>query len=135
MVIPESTSAEFTQERPVIECPVFEYGVNPRLHITGSSFDLVRLFQYLFRHNISDGVAIDNEVKDQSYESGRSVHPVFELGSEGDLKHEHGDFEVAPIDYYCWEQPCVFMFLLLFNNAYQNQRGHCYHPEERKRHR
>jgi hypothetical protein len=102
VVIPESTPAEFTQERAVIECPVFEYGVNPRLHITGSSFNLVRLFQYLFRHYVFDGVAVDNEVKDQSYESGRSVHPVFELGSESDLKHEHRDFEVAPIDYYCW---------------------------------
>ncbi len=64
MIVPESTSAEFTQERPVIECPMFEYGVNPRLHITWSSFNLVRLFQYLFRHYVSDGVAIDYEVKD-----------------------------------------------------------------------
>ncbi len=85
VVIPESTSAKFTQKRSVIECPVFENRVNPWLHITRSSFNLIWVFQNLFRHNVSDGVAVGNEVKDQSNKCRCRVHPVFKLSSEGDL--------------------------------------------------
>lgn len=124
MVVPESGSAEFVQVRSIIESPVLEDWVNPWLHVTGSCINLLRgVLQDLCRHNISDGVAIDDKVKYQGNECCSSVHPVFKLGSECDLQHKHGHLEVAPIDYYCRDKPRILVFLLILNNTNQNQCG------------